>query len=131
MLKGRTSKEILYIIPREEVPLEVESLSTNFLIVDWKTCVLTENFMYYQVFRGDGSSKNYKVLSDECLKTLKTDVESIVTTSQGKSGIAIHMPTEKKYPLSQEMISKMLKKKLEVDHESSHAFELQNVHKIL
>ncbi|GJQ95728.1 hypothetical protein Tco_0006867 [Tanacetum coccineum] len=37
---------------------------------------------------------------------------------------AIHMLTEKKYPLSQEMISKMLKKKLEVDHESSQAFEL-------
>ncbi|GJV48899.1 hypothetical protein Tco_1439111 [Tanacetum coccineum] len=34
------------------------------------------------------------------------------------------MLTEKKYPLSQEMISKMLKKKLEVDHESSQAFEL-------
>ncbi|GJR59062.1 hypothetical protein Tco_1501224, partial [Tanacetum coccineum] len=42
----------------------------------------------------------------------------------GKNGIAIHMLTEKKYPLSQEMISKMLKKKLEVDHESSQAFEL-------
>ncbi|GKA67953.1 hypothetical protein Tco_0767870, partial [Tanacetum coccineum] len=40
------------------------------------------------------------------------------------NGIAIHMLTEKKYPLSQEMISKMLKKKLEVDHESSQAFEL-------
>ncbi|GKC93078.1 hypothetical protein Tco_1158520 [Tanacetum coccineum] len=37
---------------------------------------------------------------------------------------AIHMLTEKKYPLSQEMISKMLKKKLEVDHRSSQAFEL-------
>ncbi|GKE94137.1 hypothetical protein Tco_1578992, partial [Tanacetum coccineum] len=34
------------------------------------------------------------------------------------------MLTEKKYPLSQEMISQMLKKKLEVDHESSQAFEL-------
>ncbi|GKD53882.1 hypothetical protein Tco_1287269 [Tanacetum coccineum] len=40
------------------------------------------------------------------------------------NGIAIHMLTEKKYPLSQEMLSKMLKKKLEVDHESSQAFEL-------
>ncbi|GJY61236.1 putative ribonuclease H-like domain-containing protein, partial [Tanacetum coccineum] len=36
-----------------------------------------------------------------------------------ENGLAIHMLTEKKYPLSQEMISKMLKKKLEVDHESS------------
>ncbi|GJW09337.1 hypothetical protein Tco_1575164 [Tanacetum coccineum] len=41
-----------------------------------------------------------------------------------RNGIAIHMLTEKKYPLSQEMISKMLKRKLEVDHESSQAFKL-------
>ncbi|GJS00312.1 hypothetical protein Tco_0316820 [Tanacetum coccineum] len=41
-----------------------------------------------------------------------------------QNGIAIHMLTKKKYPLSQEMISKMLKKKLEVDHESSQAFKL-------
>ncbi|GKC27878.1 hypothetical protein Tco_1035172 [Tanacetum coccineum] len=44
-----------------------------------------------------------------------------------QNGIAIHMLTEKKYPLSQEMISKMLKKKLEVDHESSQAFELLRI----
>ncbi|GJS89508.1 putative ribonuclease H-like domain-containing protein [Tanacetum coccineum] len=56
-------KGFLDIIPREEVPIEVESLFTKFPVVDWKTCVLTENFMYYQVFRGDGSSKNYKVWS--------------------------------------------------------------------
>ncbi|GJU32487.1 hypothetical protein Tco_1176076 [Tanacetum coccineum] len=40
-----------------------------------------------------------------------------------ENGIAIHMLTEKKYPLSQEMISKMLKKRLEVDHESTQAIE--------
>ncbi|GKB02006.1 hypothetical protein Tco_0830050, partial [Tanacetum coccineum] len=40
------------------------------------------------------------------------------------NGLAIHMLTEKKYPLSQEMLSKMLSKRLEVDHESSQAFEL-------
>ncbi|GJV41043.1 hypothetical protein Tco_1419483 [Tanacetum coccineum] len=40
------------------------------------------------------------------------------------NGLAIHMLTEKKYPLSQEMLSKMLSRKLEVDHESSQAFEL-------
>ncbi|GJX15137.1 hypothetical protein Tco_0206895 [Tanacetum coccineum] len=106
-------KGFLDIIPREEVPMEVESLSIKFLIVDWKTCVLTENFIYYQVFRGDGSFKNYKVLS-----------EMLEDFDRQDNGIAIHMLTEKKYPLSQEMISKMLKKKLEVDHESSQAFEL-------
>ncbi|GJY92548.1 hypothetical protein Tco_0508330, partial [Tanacetum coccineum] len=33
-------------------------------VVDWNTCVLTENFMYYQILRGDGSSKNYKIMSE-------------------------------------------------------------------
>ncbi|GKD76463.1 hypothetical protein Tco_1339084, partial [Tanacetum coccineum] len=55
--KKEELKGFLDIIPREEVLIEVASLSTKFLIVDWKTCILTENFMYYQVFRGDGSSK--------------------------------------------------------------------------
>ncbi|GJX17869.1 reverse transcriptase domain-containing protein [Tanacetum coccineum] len=135
--------------------------------------------MYYQVFRGDGSSKNYKVLSEMLEDFDRQDVEELyrlvkerysasrpegydlmlwgdlhtlfepdeddeIWKSQHEynviswslydfcgihillmqNGIAIHMLTEKKYPLSQEMISKMLKKKLEVDHESSQAFEL-------
>ncbi|GJU36739.1 hypothetical protein Tco_1185093 [Tanacetum coccineum] len=41
-----------------------------------------------------------------------------------ENGLAIHMLIEKKYPLSQELLSKMLSKKLEVGHESSQAFEL-------
>ncbi|GKE28753.1 hypothetical protein Tco_1444137 [Tanacetum coccineum] len=57
-------KGYLDIVPREDVAEDVESLSTKYPIVDWKTCVLTENFMYYQVFRGDGSSKNYKAVKE-------------------------------------------------------------------
>ncbi|GJR62896.1 hypothetical protein Tco_1505058 [Tanacetum coccineum] len=148
-------KGFLDIIPREEVPIEVESLSTKFPIVDWKTCVLTENFMYYQIFRGDGSSKNYKVLSEMLEDFDRQDVEELYrlvkerySTSRPEgydlmlwgdlhtlfepdeddeiwknqheynviswslydfcgihillmqNGIAIHMLTEKKYPLS-------------------------------
>ncbi|GKC14942.1 hypothetical protein Tco_1011724 [Tanacetum coccineum] len=44
-----------------------------------------------------------------------------------ENGLAIHMLTEKKYPLSQEMLTKMLSRKLEVDHESSQAFKLLSV----
>ncbi|GJW12663.1 hypothetical protein Tco_1578490 [Tanacetum coccineum] len=44
-----------------------------------------------------------------------------------ENGLAIHMLTEKKYPLSQEMLTKMLSRKLEVDHESSQAFELLRI----
>ncbi|GJS94567.1 putative ribonuclease H-like domain-containing protein [Tanacetum coccineum] len=52
-------------------------------------------------------------------------VKEMYSTSRPEGmEIAIHMLTEKKYPQSQEMIFKMLKKKLEVDHESSQAFEL-------
>ncbi|GKC25251.1 hypothetical protein Tco_1027401 [Tanacetum coccineum] len=172
-------KGFLDIIPREDVAEDVESLSKKYLIVDWKTYTLTENFMYYQVFRGDGSSKNYKVLSDMLEDFDRQDVEELyrlvkerysASRPEGydlmlwgdlhtlfepdkedeiwknqheynvirwslydfcgihillmQNGIAIHMLTEKKYPLSQEMISKMLKKKLEVDHESSQDFKL-------
>ncbi|GJS71072.1 DNA helicase [Tanacetum coccineum] len=172
-------KGFLDIVPREEAPIEIESISTKFPIVDWKTCVLTETFMYYQVFRGDGSSKNYKILSEMLEDFDRLDVEELFrlvkerySTSRPEgfdlmlwgdlhtlfepdeddeiwrdqheynllswrlcdfcgihillmeNGLAIHMLTEKKYPLSQEMLTKMLSKKLEVDHESSQAFEL-------
>ncbi|GKA73076.1 hypothetical protein Tco_0779292 [Tanacetum coccineum] len=70
-------KGFLDIIPREEVPIEVESISTKFPIVDWKTCVLTETFIYYQVFRGDGSSKNYKILSEMLEDFDRQDVEEL------------------------------------------------------
>ncbi|GJZ24889.1 putative reverse transcriptase domain-containing protein [Tanacetum coccineum] len=172
-------KGFLEIVPREEAPIEVESLSTKFPIVDWKTCVLTETFMYYQVFIGDGSSKKYKVLSEILEDFDRMDVEELFrlvkerySTSSPEgfdlmlwgdlhtlfepdkddkisrdqheynllswrlcdfcsihillmdNGLAIHMLTEKKYLLSQEMLTKMLSRKLEVDHESSQAFEL-------
>ncbi|GJX41689.1 hypothetical protein Tco_0256679, partial [Tanacetum coccineum] len=52
------------LVPREEFAMEIESLATKYPIVDWKTHVLTKNFMYYQIFRADGSSKNYKIFSE-------------------------------------------------------------------
>ncbi|GJT28042.1 hypothetical protein Tco_0908317 [Tanacetum coccineum] len=70
-------KGFLDIIPREEFAEDVESLSTKFPIVDWKTYTLTENFMYYQIFRGDGSSKNYKVLSEMLEDFDRQDVEEL------------------------------------------------------
>ncbi|GKD85441.1 hypothetical protein Tco_1356595, partial [Tanacetum coccineum] len=40
------------------------------------------------------------------------------------TGVAIHMMIEKKYPLTQEMLSRMLNRRLKVDYESEMAFEL-------
>ncbi|GKA27094.1 putative ribonuclease H-like domain-containing protein [Tanacetum coccineum] len=145
---------------KEEVKLEVDAVKE-----DSKTYVLTETFMYYQVFRGDGSSKNYKILSEMLEDFDRQDVEELYrlvkerySTSRPEgfdlmlwgdlhtlfepdeddeiwkdqheykllswrlydfsgihillmeNGLAIHMLTEKKYPLSQEMLTKIFDK---------------------
>ncbi|GKC83935.1 hypothetical protein Tco_1139652 [Tanacetum coccineum] len=104
--------------------------------------------MYYQIIRGDGSSKNYKIFSkmlDDFNRQDVMDLHKLVkerydTTSpkgydlllwrdlkilfEPYNGIAIHMMIEKKYPLTQDMLSMMLNRRLEVDHESEMTFEL-------
>ncbi|GJU00414.1 hypothetical protein Tco_1110752 [Tanacetum coccineum] len=67
-------KNYLDIVPREDVAVDVESLSTKYPIVDWKTYTLSENFMYYKIIRGDGSSKNYKILSEMLYNFDRQDV---------------------------------------------------------
>ncbi|GJS38448.1 hypothetical protein Tco_0563491 [Tanacetum coccineum] len=172
-------KAYLDLVLREEFAMEIESLATKYPIVDWKTHVLTKNFMYYQIFRADRSSKNYKIFSKmlddfdihdvlDLYRLVKaryitsspegydlmlwgylkiqfeSDEEDEVWRNQHEynliswrlfdpcgihillmnNGIAIHMMIEKKYPLTQEMLSKMLSRKLKVDHENEMAFEL-------
>ncbi|GJT73907.1 hypothetical protein Tco_1033193 [Tanacetum coccineum] len=100
---------------------------------------------------GDGAQRNYKILSEMLFDFDGQDFCEVITGWSRKivsiqkdidlmlwslchfcgvhillmqNGIAIHMLTEKKYPLSQEMISKMLSKRLEVDQESTQAYEL-------
>ncbi|GJU26210.1 hypothetical protein Tco_1164831 [Tanacetum coccineum] len=70
-------ERFLDIVPREEAPIEIESLSTKFPIVDWKSYVLTETFMYYQIFRGDGSTKNYKIFTEMLRDFDRHDVEEL------------------------------------------------------
>ncbi|GJU11807.1 hypothetical protein Tco_1134203 [Tanacetum coccineum] len=54
----------LDIIPGDDEVVNVESLATKYPIVKWKTHILTENIMYYQIIRADGSFKNYKIFSE-------------------------------------------------------------------
>ncbi|GJW03435.1 hypothetical protein Tco_1562291 [Tanacetum coccineum] len=144
---------------RDEIAMDFESLATKYLIIDWKTHILIENMMYYQIIRADGSSKNYKIFNEmlddfdrqdvvdlhRVLKTLfkPCEEDEVWRNQQGynliswrlfdscgvrvlvmDNGIAIHMMIEKKYPLTQEMLSRMINRRLEVDHESEMAFEL-------
>nr|GEU37719.1 ribonuclease H-like domain-containing protein [Tanacetum cinerariifolium] len=57
-------RAILDTVPRDDIAINVESLATKYSIVDWKTYILTENMMYYQIIRADGSFKNYKIFSE-------------------------------------------------------------------
>ncbi|GJR07759.1 hypothetical protein Tco_0790411 [Tanacetum coccineum] len=142
-----TYPDSIDVVPRDDVAIDVESLATKYPIVDWKTHILNENMMYYQIIRADGSSKNYKIFSEMHDDFDRQDVldlhrlvnERYETTSlEGwrlfdscgvhvllmNTGVAIHMMIEKKYPLTQEMLSRMLNRRLEVDYESEMAFEL-------
>ncbi|GJV96205.1 hypothetical protein Tco_1547782 [Tanacetum coccineum] len=79
--------------------------------------ILNENMMYYQIIRAYGSSKNYKIFSE---MVDDFDTQDVIDPHR----VAIHMMIEKIYPLTQEMLSRMLNRRLEVDYESEMAFEL-------
>ncbi|GJX59972.1 hypothetical protein Tco_0291362 [Tanacetum coccineum] len=172
-------RDSMDVVPWDDVAIDVESLATKYLIIDWKIHILNENMMYYQIIRADGSSKNYKIFSemhDDFDKQDVIDLHRLVneiyetTSPEGYDlllwgdlktlfepneedeiwknqqdynliswrlfdscgvyvmlmniGVAIHMMIEKKYPLTQEMLSRMLNRRLEVDYESEMAFEL-------
>ncbi|GJX69013.1 hypothetical protein Tco_0304740 [Tanacetum coccineum] len=61
--KETVSKKRAEIVPRDDEAVNVESLSTKYPIVDWKTHILAEDKMYYQIIRADGSEKYYKIFS--------------------------------------------------------------------
>ncbi|GJV46381.1 hypothetical protein Tco_1430917 [Tanacetum coccineum] len=110
-------RDSIDVVPRDDAAIDVESLATKYPIIDWKTHILNENMMYYQIIRADGSSKNYKIFSKMLDNFDRQDVIDL-------HRVSIHMIIKKKYPLTQEMLSRMLNKRLEVDYESEMAFEL-------
>ncbi|GJT49853.1 hypothetical protein Tco_0976010 [Tanacetum coccineum] len=56
-------KACLEIVPKDDEVVNVESLATKYLIVDWKTHILAEDKMYYHIIRADGSDKHYKIFT--------------------------------------------------------------------
>ncbi|GKA96910.1 hypothetical protein Tco_0824804 [Tanacetum coccineum] len=56
-------KLYLEIVPIDDEAINVESLATKYPIVDWKTHILTEDKMYYEIIRADGSTKFYKIFT--------------------------------------------------------------------
>ncbi|GJY87521.1 putative ribonuclease H-like domain-containing protein [Tanacetum coccineum] len=126
-------KGYLDIVPREDVPVNVDSLSTKYPIVDWKTYTLSENFMLVKERYSSSKPEGYDLMLWGDLHTLfEPDEESEIWINQNEynliswslwgdapthiswryillmqNGNCHTYVTEKKYPISQEMISKM------------------------
>ncbi|GJT39006.1 hypothetical protein Tco_0938871 [Tanacetum coccineum] len=86
-------KGFLDIIPREDVAEDVESLSTKYPIVDWKTYTLTENFMYYQILKRwqFQELKDYGSWDDIEMEPIKP-VAKTTTNADGTSTTLIPCP---------------------------------------
>ncbi|GJY50609.1 ribonuclease H-like domain, reverse transcriptase, RNA-dependent DNA polymerase, partial [Tanacetum coccineum] len=134
-------KGFLDIVPREEAPIEcseemeVQRITQDVeelyrLVKEKYSASRLEGFDLmlwgdlYVLFESDEEDEIWKSQHEYNLISWRLCDFCGIHILLMENGLAIHMLTEKKYPLSQEMISKMLKKKLEVDHESSQAIEL-------
>ncbi|GJY24665.1 hypothetical protein Tco_0398323 [Tanacetum coccineum] len=56
-------KACLEIVLGDDSAVNIESLATKYLIIDYKTHILAEDNMYYQIIKADGSAKSYKIFS--------------------------------------------------------------------
>ncbi|GJY57494.1 hypothetical protein Tco_0456609 [Tanacetum coccineum] len=140
-LEDDTEKEEIQVylnIVLEEESIDVESLATKYPIVDWETQILANDKYYYQIKRADGSVKHYKIFSAILYDFNRQDVLELYRLVKDRfqtaspevhvllmdTGLVIHMMVEKKYPMSQDTLSKMLSRRLEVDHQSEMGYEL-------
>ncbi|GJV77489.1 hypothetical protein Tco_1509073 [Tanacetum coccineum] len=53
----------LEIVPNDDSVVNIESLDTKYPIVNWKTHILAEDIINYQIMRADRSTKYYKLFS--------------------------------------------------------------------
>ncbi|GJT67808.1 ulp1 protease family, C-terminal catalytic domain-containing protein [Tanacetum coccineum] len=67
---------------------------------------------------------NMKTAEINIIDNLDNDVDDIIHVLLMDTGIAIHMLIEKTYPLTEKMLSRMLSRRLEVDHECKMAYKL-------
>ncbi|GJW28402.1 hypothetical protein Tco_0045277 [Tanacetum coccineum] len=143
----------LDIIPRDDEAVYVESLATEYPIVDWNTHILTENMIQdvldlyrpvkerfetaspegydillwgdlITVFEPSKDDEIWKAQQDYTLINYRLFDSCGVHVLLMDTGISIHMLIENTYPLTQEMLSRMLSRRLEVDHEFKMAYEL-------
>ncbi|GJU62436.1 hypothetical protein Tco_1244271 [Tanacetum coccineum] len=118
----------LDIISGDDEAVNVESLATKYPIVDWKTHALSKDKMQDVLDLYRLVKERFKTASPEGYdRLLWGDLITIfepIHVLLMDTGIAIHMLIEKTYPLTQEMLLRMLSRRLEVDHECEMSYEL-------
>ncbi|GKC26794.1 hypothetical protein Tco_1034088 [Tanacetum coccineum] len=134
----------LNIVPEDE-GLDVESLATNAILYDFDKQDVLELYRLVKERFQTARLEGYDLLLWGDLKTMiEPNEEDKVWRNQQdwnliswklhnfcgvyvilmNNGFVIHIMVEKKYPLSQDILSKMLSRKLEVDHQSEMGYEL-------
>ncbi|GKA19275.1 putative ribonuclease H-like domain-containing protein [Tanacetum coccineum] len=146
-------KAYLKIVPDEDRAVNYETLATKYPIVDWESQIIRSDLQgndlsYWKITRADGSSKFYKVFSmmlEDFDRQDLVDLHRLVkerSASRALEGwklyetcgvhtllmdgtlVCINMLVEQKYPLTQEMLTRMLNWRLEADFENEMAYEL-------
>nr|GEX17795.1 hypothetical protein [Tanacetum cinerariifolium] len=111
--KKEEARACLDIVQVVDIAINVESLATKYLIGDLIT--LFEPSKEDVIWK---AQQDYNLISWRLFDLCRVHVLLMDTR------ITIHMLVERKYPLIPEMLSRMLNRRLEIDHESEMAFEL-------
>ncbi|GJS32451.1 hypothetical protein Tco_0530833 [Tanacetum coccineum] len=108
-------KAYLDIIPGDDVAADIKSLATNEMLDDFDRQDI--------LFQPDEEDEVWSYQHEYNLISWRLFDSCGIHILLMDNGISIYMMIEKKYPLTQEMLSKMLSRKLEVDHENEMAFK--------
>ncbi|GKD58603.1 hypothetical protein Tco_1296112 [Tanacetum coccineum] len=143
-------KAFLNIVPDEEGEVNYEVLDTRYPIVNWESKFYHldrhgAEFIYYRIFRSDGSSRWIKTFSQMVARTMfKANADDDLWKNQEEwilkswnfyencgvhtlileDGTEIHILAERKYPLIIETLERMMALKLIAESASDSAYNL-------
>ncbi|GKB87765.1 hypothetical protein Tco_0960037 [Tanacetum coccineum] len=65
-------RDSMDVVPKDDIAIDIESLATKYLIVDWKTHVLTENMIIIKSSE-QWKIKNYKIFIEMLMILIRQD----------------------------------------------------------
>ncbi|GKA41189.1 hypothetical protein Tco_0733782 [Tanacetum coccineum] len=125
----------LIVTSDEDKEIDYEILERKYPIIEWKSEFLTTKPQYDEskgieegdlmiMFNQGDANEFWNTQQDWKIVYWKLHNSSGVHTLMTETGLVIHMLVDSKYPLKKEVLSQMLKFKLEFEEESSMALKL-------